>query len=120
MAKVTRQQKAIAALIETSTIKEAASLAGVGQTTIFRWLQDPQFRRAYKDARSRLVDVAISQVQKICVEAVLVLQGVMNDKKLVPGPRVSAARAVLDFAMKGVELEDLKDRIEKLEERLLK
>ena len=120
MAQNTRQQKAIVALIETGTIKEAAEVAGIGQTTIFRWLQDSQFRRAYREARSRLVEIAISQVQKVCGEAVWVLQGIMNDKALAPGPRVSAARAVLDFAMKGVELEDLKERIEKLEERLLK
>jgi len=120
MAQNTRQQKAIAALIETGTIKEAAEVAGIGQTTIFRWLQDSQFRRAYKEARGRLVELAISQVQKVCGEAVLVLQSIMNDKKLPASARVSASRAVLDFAMKGVELEDLKERIEKLEERLLK
>jgi len=120
MAQNTRQQKAIVALIETGTIKEAAEVAGIGQTTIFRWMQDPQFRRAYKDARSRLVELAISQVQKVCGEAVLVLHSIMKDKKLPASARVSAARTTLDFAMRGVELEDLRERIEKLEDRLLK
>jgi hypothetical protein len=113
-----RQQRAIAALIETGTIKEAAEVAGIGQATIFRWMQDPQFRRSYRQARSRLVELAISQVQKACGEAVLVLQGIMNNEKLSPGPRVNSAKAILDFAMKGAELEDLKERIEKLEEKL--
>jgi phage terminase small subunit len=118
MGKISRQQKAIAALIETGTIKEAASVAGVGQTTIFRWLQDPKFRRAYKDARTKLVEVAISQVQRACGEAVLVLQGIMNDRELSPGPRVSAARAVLEQAIKTSQLEDILLRLEKVEAKL--
>jgi uncharacterized protein with ATP-grasp and redox domains len=36
----------------------------------------------------------------------------MKDKKLPACARVSAARSVLDFGMRGVELEDLRERIE--------
>jgi hypothetical protein len=44
----------------------------------------------------------------------------LNDvmKETGPGssaPRVSAARAVLEFAVKGTELEDLADRVTELE-----
>ena len=41
MARQTRQEKAISALLETGTIKEASEVSGVPQSTIFRWVRIP-------------------------------------------------------------------------------
>ena len=118
MAKLIRQQKAIQALLETGTIKEASEVCGIPQPTLFRWFQEPDFRREYQKARGRLLELAISQIQKICGEAVKVLQTIMNDEKMAGAVRVSAVRAVLDLGIKGAEVEDLRMRIEAIEEKL--
>jgi hypothetical protein len=120
MGKQNRQQKAIAALLETGTIKEASEVSGISQPTIFRWLQDADFRKAYQEARGRLLEIAIAQIQKICGEAVSVLQSVMHDQEAPFSSRVSAARAILDLAIKGQEVEALRIRIEALEARISK
>jgi len=48
------------------------------------------------------------------------LRDVMNDTESPASARVSAARAILEIAVKAVELEDLEARIEELERLLQK
>jgi hypothetical protein len=111
-----KQESAISALLSTSTIKEAAKCANVGEATIFRWLQLEDFQTAYREARRQTVNHAIAQLQKACSEAVGTLRDVMKDKDSPPSSRVSAAKAVLETSIKAVELEDLISRVEELEE----
>jgi hypothetical protein len=42
----------------------------------------------------------------------------MNDSTKPPGPRVTAARTILDMAVRVVELEDLESRVEEIERKL--
>ena len=97
---------------------EASEVSGIPQATMFRWLQEPDFRREYQQARGRVLELAIARIQKACGEAVQVLLTIMNDNTLSTSPRVSAAKAVLDMAIKGVEVEDLRSRIGALEEKV--
>ena len=118
-AKITRKrQLAIAALIEQSTVQQAAKTAGIGQATLFRWLRDPAFQSAYRDAKRRVVDQAIGRLQRASSEAVDTLREVMLDAEKPPSARVACARAILDFAVKAVELDDLTTRMEILEQRV--
>ena len=46
------QQKAVAALLTTGTITEAAKVAGSARQTLHRWLADPVFQAALREAES--------------------------------------------------------------------
>jgi hypothetical protein len=120
MAELTRKQgEAIAALLSVPTITEAARHAGVGGRTLYRWLQeDATFQQAYRDARRAAVSQAIAHVQRATSTAVKTLEAIMRSTKAPSSARVSAARAVLEMALKGMELEDLSVRIEALERAL--
>jgi hypothetical protein len=113
-----KQQAAIASLISHRTIEEAAQIACVGKTALFRWFQDEAFQNAYREARSEVVRQAIAQAQNACSEAVDVLRGIMNDDKSPASTRVSAAKSVLETSIKAVELEDIINRIKKLEDKI--
>ena len=115
-----KQESAISTLLSASTIKEAAKVAGVGEATIFRWLQQEAFQIAYREARKQTVTHAIAQLQKACSEAVGTLRAVMKNGDNPPASRVSAAKAVLETSIKAVELEDLIGRVDKLEAAVLK
>jgi hypothetical protein len=115
-----KKSQAIAALLEKPTIKEAAETVGIAEATIFRWLQDPDFQKTYREAKRKLVDSAITRLQKITGEAVEALRAVMNDSESPASARVGAARVVLEMAVKAVELEDLGARLEALEEIVAK
>ncbi len=118
-AKFTRKkEQAIANLIRYPTIAEAAKATGIAEVTLFRWLQDHAFAESYRQARREVVSQAIAQLQHGTGEAVEALRSVMNGADTPPSARVSAARSVLDMALRAVEIEDLEERIGRLEQLL--
>jgi hypothetical protein len=109
------QERAIAAFLQHPTIPDAAKAVGVGESTLYRWLQNSAFQAKYADARREVTRHAIAQVQAGMSEAVRTLQHVMNDKKAPASARVSAARTMLDIGIKAVEIEDLEKRVGEIE-----
>jgi DNA-binding MurR/RpiR family transcriptional regulator len=117
--KLTRKQEvAIAALLTAPTIADAAHAASISEPTLWRWLQRDDFQAAYRQARREAVSQAVAYLQRVAGEAVDTLRAVMQDAQKPASARVSAARAVLDLAIRGVELEDLEARIHVLEQSL--
>jgi transposase-like protein len=110
-----KKQQAISALLQCMTIKEAAQTVGVGESTLFRWLNDHEFKKAYGKAKRRMVDHAITQLQRVSSEAVNVLWEIMTDPEKPPSSRVTAAKIALDFSLRALELQDISSRLERLE-----
>jgi hypothetical protein len=103
-------------LLTVPTISEAAKHMGVGERTLFRWLQqDTDFQAAYREARRQTVQHAIARIQQATGKAVTTLEGVMTNPESPSSSRVSAARVVLEMAIKAIELEDLEGRLVALE-----
>jgi hypothetical protein len=100
--KLTSKQEAlIAALLTEPTYAAAAAKAGVGQTTLYRWLHLPAFRAAYRQARRELVEAAVGRVQAATGQAVETLVAVARQGRR-DGDRVRAAIALLDHACRGL------------------
>jgi hypothetical protein len=110
-----KQEQAIMALIACPSITEAATQSGLAEVTLRRWLKQEDFQTAYRAARRTVVQHAIVQVQRATGEAVETLRAVMHDSESPASARVSAAKTILDTAIKAVELEDLEQRITALE-----
>src|SRR5712691_8658616 len=106
--KLARKQEAlISALLLAPTLAVAAHTAGIGEVTAWRWLKEPTFQAAYREARRAVVQHAIAQVQRATATAVSTLESVMQDPEAPASARVSAAKAILETAVKAVEVEDL-------------
>ena len=110
-----KQDQAITALVTCPSIAEAATQCGLAEVTLRRWLKQDGFRTAYREARRAVVQHAIVQVQQATGEAVATLRRVRQDPETSASAKVSAAKAILDTAVKAVELEDLEARIAALE-----
>jgi hypothetical protein len=96
-------------------MRTAAKAIGVDETTLWRWLQDKDFHAAYMTARRETVKHAIARLQQISSEAVSTLREVMKDKTAKGSERVSAAKAILEFSIKAVEIEDMAERLAEVE-----
>jgi uncharacterized small protein (DUF1192 family) len=117
--KLTRkQEQAITALLTCSSITDAAAQCGLAEVIIRRWLKQEAMQAAYRDARREVVRQAITQVQQATGEAVETLRQVMQDVDAPASAKVSAAKTILDTAVKAVELEDLEVRIAALEQEV--
>ena len=113
-----KREMAITALLSQPSIPAAAKSIGVAEKTLWRWLQRNDFREAYLEARRQLIRQALTTIQTAMEEAVQTLRDVMNDSESPPASRLTAARAIIDFALKGLEIEDFEMRLSILEEGL--
>src|SRR4051794_11326312 len=110
-----KQEQAMTALVTCASVTEAANQCGVAEVTLRRWLKDDGFQAAYREVRRAVMQHAITQVQRATGEAVETLRHVMQDRESPASARVSAAKAILETAIKGIEIEDLEARIAALE-----
>jgi hypothetical protein len=97
-----KQEQAIAALLESPTVEEAARRAGVSYSTLKRWMRASPFALAYQRARRELLDVAVGRIQAAAGTAVDTLLAVAKNGGK-DSDRVRAAGALLDHAMRGLE-----------------
>lgn len=110
-----RQEAAIAALLSETTVAAAAKTARVGEATLARWLKDPQFGERYRQARKQVLEIAVARLAKIAQDAVATLHEVASNSQSPASSRVTAARAIIETALKTVEIEDIQQRLSELE-----
>ena len=104
-------------MLVQGSLQAAAAASGIHEKTLRRWLRkDATFQMAYRDARRQIVQQAIVQVQQATGNAVETLRKVMQAAEAPASAKVSAAKTILETAIKAVELEDLEARIVALEE----
>jgi hypothetical protein len=113
-----KQERALVALLDCGETKRAAEVAKVGEVTLWRWLQSPEFQSRYRAARRQLVETAIAQLQSDCTIAVRVLREVAEDREAPASSRVAAAKTIIEQSVSAIELTDLQERIERLEKTL--
>jgi hypothetical protein len=113
-----KQERALVALLDCGEMKRAATMVGVAETTLWRWLQQPDFQARYRAARRQLVETAIAQLQSDCSIATRVLREVAEDREAPASSRVAAAKAIIEQSISAVELTDLQAEVEEIK-RLL-
>jgi transposase-like protein len=110
-----KQEEAIVALLTQRNVEEAARAIDVGASTLFRWLKDPAFDRAYREARRLAFRQSIGRLQQGATAAATTLLKMMVDPNVPASCRIRAADSVLAHAAKAIELEDIEARVSELE-----
>ncbi len=100
------QQKLIAAMLVESSYEQAAQKAGVSKSTLYRWLSQPEFQEAYKQARRNLVGFAVGRLQTATGLAVDTLVGMLAPHQK-SHDRIRAATSLLEYAFRGLQEADL-------------
>lgn len=113
-----KHEKFILALMSTGTVEDAAKVAKISRGTAFQYLRDPEFKEAYLIFRRETMQQSTANLQRISHKAIATFEEVLEDPAAPTSSRIQAARAVLDLAYKGLELDDLIQRLAKIEERL--
>jgi hypothetical protein len=111
-----KQEDAVAGLLSQRSIDEAARVAGISSRTLLRWLQMPEFQAAYRQACRAAYSQSAARSQQASGPAVATLLKIMVDPNAPASSRVRAAHYVLNHATKAIEIEDLEERIQRLEE----
>jgi DNA-binding MurR/RpiR family transcriptional regulator len=110
-----KKELVIAALLRCKNHAEVAKECGVSLSSIARFLRDPAFSEQYRRAKNQLVEDATAQLRVAGGRAVETLILVAGDGKSPPAARVSASRAILEFMLHAHELDELDERMRRLE-----
>lgn len=111
-----KKELALRALLTEPTLEAAAKITGISEVTLWRWLKDKEFAEAYREVKKEAVGQAVAKLQQASGEAVETLRTVMNDVSSPANTRVTAAKSIIEMALKAVEFEEIIKRVEELEE----
>ena len=110
-----KKEETIAALLSQRNVEEAARFVNIGTKTLLRWLQLPEFDKAYREARRAAFSQSIARLQQASSAAVATLLKIMVDPTAPAASRIRAADSVLGHAAKAIEIEDIEARVSELE-----
>ena len=108
------EDKAIVALLNAPTIKQAAKDAGVSERTLRGWLSDPAFAGRYRAAARESYQLALGALRAAGSEAAETLRALLksNDEKV----RAQAARTIMDQGLKSLEAFEMDELAEQVRE----
>jgi transposase-like protein len=108
-------EQAIAALLSHRNVEEAARAVGISANTLLRWMKDPQFDAACRQARRTAFAQSIARLQNASGAAVTTVLKIMLDTNAPAGARLRAAEIVLEQTTQATEMEDIEARVAEIE-----
>ena len=109
------QEQAIIALLREPTIARAAEASKTPQSTLYRWLKDPAFKAAYREARSEAFRHAVGMVQQCVPHAIQCLLNLVKDAATPAAVKATASGMLIKFGRDSIEIDELAARVEQLE-----
>lgn len=106
----------VVALAEGRTIRDAAKISRLGERTVARRMESPEFRKLVADHRSSMMQRAVGTLANTADEAIATLRDLLTDDSATA--RLGAARSVLDLGARLRDSVELEARISTLEARL--
>ena len=104
----------VAALAAGSTVRDAATAAGVGERTVRRRLEDPAFRAWVEDARRAAIDLAVGRLADAAAFAASGLRA-LAERAESESVRLGACRTLLELGLKWREHGAVEERLAALE-----
>lgn len=114
----TRQLLAITKIIESGTMEEACKKVRVNKSTVYSWLREENFKVELRNQRNLIIQEAQDRLKSAMIKAVEGLIMLMND----PSPDMRKRliyKDVIEFGQRAIELEDLGERLDKVERIIL-
>ena len=111
-----RQQAALPIIAATPTVAQAARSAGIAESTLYRWLEDEDFRDELTRLRQASADIAKREIQSVMLRSVSVLAEALDHPDVAV--RLRAARYGMAFAVQISEVEKLRADLQTVEDSL--
>jgi len=101
-----------------ATVEGAARQCGVSESTVYRRLADPDFRRQIDNLRNEMVQRTAATLTAASSESVKTLV-TLQQPTSPAGVRLGAAKAVLEIGIKVREVADVEQRLAALEQMMV-
>ena len=113
-----RQLKAISCILSSRSMEEAARLANISRTSLYKWLKDKNFALKLGEERDVLFRESLSLLKQATGRAAAELVGLLGSNEETT--RRLAAKEILGLSLRVAEFEELDERISRLEAALEK
>ena len=110
-----KQRRAVEALLSTGEVAAAAREAGINRASLHRWLKEPAFLQAVREAEAAALDELSRLLVRLGRTAAATLAKAMSDPAVPWATRVRAADASLSRLLQLRELATLEARVTELE-----
>ncbi len=110
-----KRRKAVEALLSTGEVSAAARESGIHRDTLHRWLREPLFLAAVRQAEAAALDELSRLLVRLGRTAAATLAKAMSDPAVPWSTRVRAADASLSRLLQLRELATLEARVTELE-----
>lgn len=108
------QRRTIRALLSQTSIAAAATVAGISERTIYRWLADGVFRQALTEAESQAIDTAARRLVVLAEKALDRIESLVDNADK-DETKLRAATAILENMLRLTELRSIEQRLSALE-----
>ena len=105
------------AMLEATTTKEAWEMAGINRNTAYNYLKDEEFKKELQARRSEVLRDSIHHLQMNLSTCTRVLMEIVTDAGTPASVKVQAINSVFSNYKNLTETIELRERIEKLEEK---
>lgn len=95
-----KQERALAALISCPTARAAAKSAGLSESALRRYKQDPVFQAEYRKRCNELLEAACTKAKSALPPAIERLNAIVQDDTQQPREQIAAARAVCEYSLR--------------------
>ena len=108
-----RQQEALPHIAGADSLAEGARRASIGRATIYRWMEDDDFRAELSRVRTEMAELAQAEMQGIMLKAVAVIDQALDGD--ISPVKLRAALGAINAALKvrfGLNVERRLNRID--------
>lgn len=92
-----KQSAALEALIDSRTLTEAATKAGISRKTLYNYIRnDVKFAKAYRQIIEETATASAENVEARAEKAALTIEEIMTDSDQPPMVRLKAAEMILE------------------------
>jgi len=114
MPKQQNREIALNALLNSTSITDAAQSCGLSEKTLRRYLEDAEFQKEYRMARRVIFEQNIVRLQSLHAGAVNTRERNLTCEN--PSVEVRAAQIIIEGNRKDFETLDILERLEKIED----
>ena len=101
-----KQLQALPHLVSGKTFTNAATAADVTERTVYRWMNEPEFKSAYLALREVEANIARAELRGLALKAAITLSRAMDNED--PNISLRAAQTAVKASVKVEDAEDIK------------
>lgn len=112
-----KQIKTAASFLTSSSIEEVCRRSNISKATFYKWIKEDNFKAYLEQKRKEMVKDALDKLKLAVEKAVSVLVELTSSAH--ESIRRLASRDIIEYVLKSIELEDIEQRLKKIEGMIL-